>query len=276
MARDDIDRAHLADPADRTFTIHRYPPGTGAEAWVRRYWVPVWDVPPDHGPAVQKVLQYPVCLTIVTPAYARFVGPHRGLSKTVLEGRAWGFGAMLTPAAGARLLGAPVTTVTDGHVELDEVPAFAGLAARLTALMTPDPDDPGAHAEGRREIEARVATLGGPDAEDLLVNRLVEAVEGDPTLVAVSQLCERFGIPERALQRLTSRRLGLTPLWLIRRRRLHEAAEQLRVGDRGLADVAAALGYADQAHFSRDFRSSTGMTPTGFRRTRGTGDPARP
>ena len=79
----------------------------------------------------------------------------------------------------------------------------------------------------------------------------------------MTQLCERFGIGERALQRLTARRLGLSPAWLIRRRRLHEVAGGLR-GPEALADLAARLGYADQAHFARDFRTSTGLTPGEF------------
>ena len=37
------------------------------------------------------------------------------------------------------------------------------------------------------------------------------------------------------------RRLGLTPKWLIQRRRLQEAAERLRTTGTSLADVAAAL-----------------------------------
>lgn len=50
-------------------------------------------------------------------------------------------------------------------------------------------------------------------------------------VVRVGQVCEQFGLSERALQRLVQRRLGLTPKWLIQRRRLQEAAERLRAGD---------------------------------------------
>ena len=60
------------------------------------------------------------------------------------------------------------------------------------------------------------------------------------------------------------RRLGLTPKWLIQRRRLQEAAELLRTGEEGAAEVGAMLGYADQAHFIRDFSAVTGMTPGRF------------
>ena len=60
------------------------------------------------------------------------------------------------------------------------------------------------------------------------------------------------------------RRIGLTPKWLIQRRRLQEAAERLRTHGTSLAEVAAALGYADQPHFSRDFSAVTGMTPGEF------------
>src|ERR687893_360401 len=56
--------------------------------------------------------------------------------------------------------------------------------------------------------------------------------EGDREVTRVAQVCDAFGLSERALQRLVQRRLGLTPKWLIQRRRLQEAAERLRVGAR--------------------------------------------
>ena len=56
-------------------------------------------------------------------------------------------------------------------------------------------------------------------------------------------------------------RIGLSPKWLLQRRRLHDAVEALKAGRGTLAEVAADLGYADQAHFTHDFRTVTGMTP---------------
>ena len=77
-------------------------------------------------------------------------------------------------------------------------------------------------------------------------------------------MCAEFDLSERALQRLVQRRLGLTPKWLVQRRRLQEAAERLRTGGTPLGEVAAVLGYADQPHFIRDFAKVTSMTPGEF------------
>ena len=80
-------------------------------------------------------------------------------------------------------------------------------------------------------------------------------------------MADEFGLSERTLQRLVRARVGLTPKWLIQRRRLHEAVQRLKEapgrGEGGvrLAEIAAELGYSDQSHFTTDFRTVTGMTP---------------
>ncbi|MFC3480833.1 helix-turn-helix domain-containing protein [Kocuria carniphila] len=56
--------------------------------------------------------------------------------------------------------------------------------------------------------------------------------------------------------------IGLTPHALIRRRRLQEAAEHIRVDPAvSLSPVAAAHGFSDQAHFAREFQRFLGQTP---------------
>jgi AraC-like DNA-binding protein len=87
----------------------------------------------------------------------------------------------------------------------------------------------------------------------------------DRSLLRVEHVAKAFGVGERSLQRLFRKYVGVSPKWVIRRYRLHEAAEQLkRPTPPALAELATALGYADQAHFAREFKQVVGRTPRDF------------
>ncbi|SCX39579.1 transcriptional regulator, AraC family [Klenkia marina] len=260
---DAVERAHLRPPGDRSHTMYRYGPPAGLEPLVQRFWVPVWSVPPGQE-STQHVLQYPVALLVVAPDYARFYGVVTGLSATTLAGDGWAVGVMLTPAAGALVAGVDMSTFTDRHVDIAEVLGATDLPARVRAAMAADPHAVEAHHAATAAYADVLAPLLPVDAEGELVDRVVALVESRPDLLRVAQLCEATGLGERALQRLLQRRLGLTPKWLIQRRRLHEAAEALRHGEGSMAETAAVLGYADQAHFTRDWTAVTGTPPARF------------
>ena len=60
--------------------------------------------------------------------------------------------------------------------------------------------------------------------------------------------------------------VGLTPKHYYRIQRFNSVLRHLAGAERSnLADVAAALGYSDQAHLTRDFREFAGITPCGYR-----------
>jgi AraC-like DNA-binding protein len=261
----DVERAHLIDPADRTFTIDRRPVSPDLEGLAQRFWIPVWNVPPG-ATSPQGVLQYPVCQLVVSDAYARLYGVTSGLSRTVLEGRGWAVGLMLRPAAGWLLTRRPVRRLADRHLDVDALETVdgPGVTRAVRHAMADAPTDPDAQAAARRAVQDALRPLLPVDDEGLLVNAIVEDVETSPGLLRVDELCARFDIGERTLQRLLHKRIGLGPKWLIRRRRLQEAAERLRDDRAALAGIAADLGYADQAHFTRDFRRVTGLTPGEF------------
>jgi AraC-like DNA-binding protein len=260
--------AHLLDPAHRA-AIHMSRPAAGPEfaGLVRRFWMPVWRVPPGEV-YTQRVLQYPVCLLVVTDDYARFYGPATGLTGTPLRGDGWAAGVMFEPAAGALLTGGEVARWTDGHVEVAEVfgPSGAALADRIRATMA---SDPVAAQTQSAVVEHYHDFLRGylpVDEQGLLVNELVAWLRDHPEVTRVADLAEHMKLSERSLQRLVEQRVGLSPKWLIQRRRLHDAVEALKAGESSLADMAARLGYADQAHFTHDFRTVTGMTPGDYLR----------
>jgi AraC-like DNA-binding protein len=264
-ALDAVERAHLRDPGDSSHTMWRYPAPAEFAGLLRRFWIPVWSVPPGRQ-APQKVLQYPVSLVVVSDSYARFYGVVPGLSTTTLTGDGWAVGLMCEPAAGSLLTGTSMAAWTDRHVDVAEVLGGDGtrMVARVRAAMSGDPRAPEAHRAAMDAVGDALRRFLPVDAEGELVNDLVAFVESRPDVTRVAQLCAATGLSERSLQRLVHRRLGLTPKWLVQRRRLQEAAERLRHRTTTLAEVAAALGYADQPHFSRDFARVTGMTPGEF------------
>lgn len=264
-SRDRIERAHLKDPRDESHVMFRYRPSPEFDGLLQRFWIPVWSVPAGQE-APQKVLQYPVCLLVISSDYARFYGASSGLSTTTLTGEGWAVGLMCEPAAGFLIAKAPVAAYTDGFVDLGDVLGAGShrLVDEVRGAMASDPRTAAAHREAMTAYGDALRRFLPVDREGELVNRLVAFVEASPEVTRVAQVCEQFDLSERALQRLVHRRLGLTPKWLIQRRRLHEAADRLRDHSTTLADVAAVLGYADQPHFSRDFSRVTSMTPGQF------------
>lgn len=94
---------------------------------------------------------------------------------------------------------------------------------------------------------------------------LLAAIRDRQHLHSVEALAAHAGIGVRSLQKLFRAYVGGTPKWAIRRNRLQEAAARLERGEcEGLSDLAAALGYTDQAHFARDSRAATGVPPGRF------------
>ncbi len=264
-ASDRIERAHLKDPRDASHVMFRYEPGAEFDGLLQRFWIPIWSVPPGQE-APQKVLQYPVCLIVISGDYARFYGVTSGLSTTTLTGDGWAVGLMCAPAAGFLITKAPIAAYTDRFTDVTDVLGADGerLVDRVRAAMARAPGSTEAHRTAMQAYGDALRRFLPVDPEGVLVNRLVAFVETRSDVTRVAQVCNEFDLSERALQRLVHRRLGLTPKWLIQRRRLQEAAARLRDHPATLGEVAAVLGYADQPHFIRDFSRVTAMTPGEF------------
>ncbi|MGV1802690.1 AraC family transcriptional regulator [Agrobacterium vitis] len=65
----------------------------------------------------------------------------------------------------------------------------------------------------------------------------------------------------RAFQAMT----GLTPHAFILQQRANQARRLILSSRNSLADIAAACGYADQSHMTREFKRRYGLTPAAFR-----------
>jgi AraC-like DNA-binding protein len=79
--------------------------------------------------------------------------------------------------------------------------------------------------------------------------------------VRMRTLAEATGLSMRQMQRRFQAASGVTPKLLSRLVRLQRALAAAALPDATLAAVAARAGYADQAHFTREFREFAGVSP---------------
>jgi transcriptional regulator GlxA family with amidase domain len=135
----------------------------------------------------------------------------------------------------------------------------------LEALRLPSDNEREGVERAEQFLRARL-----PPRDDTVarVQRLIASIAENPELTTVDALVASCGLGKRALQRLFSQYVGVGPKWVIRRFRLHEAAEQLEHGRApNLAALAASLGYFDQAHFIKDFKALVGKAPADYVRS---------
>jgi AraC-like DNA-binding protein len=166
-------------------------------------------------------------------------------------------GVRFRPGGAFPFLGQPQHELTGALPALDDVwPALARERERLAEL--PDLAAVAAHVEAVLSRAAARAPL--PD------RRIVASVAGIAATggaVAVDRLSARCGLGPRQLERLFREQVGLGPKRLARIVRF-QAGLRLREAGASLASAAQAAGYADQAHFAREFRAIAGLSSSAF------------
>jgi AraC-like DNA-binding protein len=229
--------------------------------FVESYWVGSWDLR-GQAPHTVELLGDP-CLHIVAEAReSRIVGVWTHTWVRTLEGVGMVRAAKLRAGAAGAFFEQPVWRFTDRIVPLgDHLPWDAAIEQSIL--------EPAEHAAGVAQLETwlkgRVREDRPPEVE--LAIQLMEMIAADRSIVSVEALAEHAGLHKRILQRVFRANVGAPPKWAIRRHRLQEAAARIERGeDVGLARLAGELGYADQAHLARDFKSAVGKTPSDFAR----------
>jgi AraC family transcriptional regulator len=84
--------------------------------------------------------------------------------------------------------------------------------------------------------------------------------------LSMTQLAELAGVHESHLARAFHRHHGCTVGDYTRQLRLDAASRLLSGSEMPLAEIAYEVGFCDQAHFSRAFRSAYGATPSTYRK----------
>jgi AraC-like DNA-binding protein len=250
--------------ARKMFRMERYLPAPELAAFLDHFWIVEWDLG-GQPPYVQRTLPYPCVHVVFDRARSGVWGVPSGAFDYELKGAGRVCGLRFRPGAFRAILGRPLHTITDRVLALSEVFPWEDAAVQEQVLAGADDAAMVAASTG-----LLAPLLPAPDPQVERIAAILRTAEQTAGLTQVEELAASAGLGVRSLQQLFSDYLGVSPKWVIRRFRLHEAADRLAAGEApDLAALALSLGYFDQAHFTSDFRKLVGQPPAQYRAAEG-------
>lgn len=161
-------------------------------------------------------------------------------------------------------------------VEIQDIGAIETLAS----LLVDEISSPSRHAVYAESLVGSIVTglldlpeCGGGDMDGRLTEAQIETLidrmdtRSDHRLT-IAEMAETVGLSESWFANVFKQTTGRTPLQWQLSRRIELAKKLLLESDLAVADIAAQLGFTDQAHLTRTFRQFVGDTPAAWRRTR--------
>ncbi len=159
-----------------------------------------------------------------------------------------------------RLTNLPMHEVTNSHHPLDEV--FGRSTRQLVTQILEAPSAP----ERVQLVEGfLLKQLQRQKASAHFVDWALEWMAQQTGPVTVQQLAEECSVGSRQLERLFEEHVGLSPRRFLRIIRFNRAMKLIHEQPKlRLTEVTYTCGYADQAHFSHDFKTIAGASPRSF------------
>ena len=187
------------------------------------------------------------------------LGPHDKPVFNEPTGETFALGIVTTPVGCASVFGQPPTSLRGRVVDwLGCDPRAVALREQLLAVS----DDPA------RMLELVVEAL---ETREVPTSRAFERCErAVACLVAaptrsIAEIADELGVSHAHLDRQFTEIVGLTPRVLARILRLRSLLATLDVNASvSWSALAAEYGWYDQAHFNRDFKRYTGVTPSDY------------
>lgn len=97
-----------------------------------------------------------------------------------------------------------------------------------------------------------------------VINDIMQEMTQSDFFDNIENVASRYGITSRYLQKLFLQYTGLTPKLYSKINRFQHSLRLVTQKDSSLTAIAYDSGYFDQSHFIREFKSFTGLTPSGY------------
>lgn len=247
------------------FAHVRRAPSAALRPFVEHLWCVQWQRPAGVAQRVATV-PHPCAHWTFEADACTLTGPQTRLWQRDLTPRGEVLGIKFRPEGFRAYWGSPVSGLRDVIQPSNELPALAfarDLGEHLFNELA------GVSLDTRFDaieytLEHALPVLA---QEQLQLAALIDTARDDRELLRADAWAERAGLSLRQLQRLLTDWVGVGPKWILARYRLHEALHRLQQQPMPrLADLAADIGFADAAHFSRCFRGVLGLSPQQYAR----------
>jgi AraC-like DNA-binding protein len=247
-----------------------------APAALRRHVQCLWRLR-DPAPAAQPQTIYPDgrCELIVhlgvpmrrytlaqgwqTQARCLFAAQLRAAIRLAAGGPVDCIGIRLQPAASAWLVAQRLPSLVDQIIDIDSVDRY--FAAALHAAASASNTDPES-----TELWHLLQTRSGQLFPDARIESAVAALDTAQGGITVPALAAAARMSLRSLQTHFLAAVGLSVKEYARVQRLQATLRQLDNAKESIAQLAAAAGFSDQAHATRELQQFTGLTPARLRR----------
>jgi signal transduction histidine kinase/ligand-binding sensor domain-containing protein/DNA-binding response OmpR family regulator len=119
---------------------------------------------------------------------------------------------------------------------------------------------------GAQDQEGKLKAVNFKTANERLMERVMSIINKhlDDSELSVEQLASKVGLSRVQLHRKLKEITGIPAGDFIRNLRLKKAAELLREKKMNISQIAYAVGFANQTHFSTSFRKFYGVSPTAY------------
>lgn len=244
--------------SQKHYQLRRYLPNALLANLVEQFWLVDWLIAGGKS-HVQQNLPDPNFHLVFEKGVARLVGPVSKVYSYHMQACGRVIGVKFNPGVLKYHLCQPVASYVD-----TESAASVCFSKQVNALATAL-----TNLNGDEQIVDMLQSFLTPYARKLSdkalhITAIIQHIKACPEIVTVKDLVHYCGYPERTLQRHFKQYVGLSPKWLIRKYRLHEVLDRLERQDCDIAEQVVRLGYTDQSHLIRDFKSILGVTPTRY------------
>ncbi|NJN99166.1 MAG: helix-turn-helix transcriptional regulator [Anaerolineales bacterium] len=245
--------------SQQKFELSRHAPSQDLAFFVAHYWIVRWDLRGQE-PYLSETLPHPSIHLVFEKDNTRIVGIMTGKFSRLLEGQGQVLGIKFRPGAFYPFVKRPMAQFTNRTFRVEDIFGADSQPPEAAILTLDDEARMVELAEQfiRRRVPERDETVE-------LINAIMDWIKANPAITRVDEVVSRFSMSKRTLQRLFNQYVGVSPKWVIQRYRLHEAADHLGEGEvADWAQLALKLGYFDQAHFIKDFKTIVGKSPAEY------------